>query len=194
MAYRHHALPFSLPCAAVRLRAGLAIALGALLLAGCAGAPPTPVAAGDLGLPRWVHVTMQAPGQASEDALLAVQAEGQDATRWSLFDPLGMPRARQILHGGKWSNDGFIRPNGEASDMFSAILFAWTPSAALPSAYAGQDWRAAPLPDGGQTRVLDDDCSPRWSVAWAPGARPDTFTITRPDGTVWKVEPIQVAQ
>jgi hypothetical protein len=168
-------------------------ALGTLLLAGCAGAPPTPVASAELGLPRWVHVTMKTPGQASQDTLLAVQAEGADATRWSLFDPLGMPRARQILKDGKWSNDGFMRPNGEASDMFSAILFAWTPDAALPSAYAGRDWQATPRPDGGRTRVLDEDCSVRWTVAWAPGARPDTFTITRADGTVWKVEPLASA-
>jgi hypothetical protein len=164
--------------------------LATLLLAGCAGAPPTPVAPADLNLPRWVHVTTQTPGQPSQDTLLAVQAEGMGATRWSLFDPLGMPRARQILKDGRWTNDGFMRPNGEASDMFSAILFAWTPDAALASAYAGKDWQAAPRADGGRTRVLDEDCSVRWTVAWAPAARADTFTITRADGTVWKVEPI----
>lgn len=161
-----------------------------VLLAGCAGAPPTPVASNDLGLPRRVHVTLQKPGQPRQDALLVVQAEGPDATRWSMFDPLGMPMARQILQDGKWRNDGFMRPNGEASDMFSAILFAWTPAASLPSAYAGQDWHADPTAGGGRERVMNDSCNLRWRVDWQPGAPADTFLITTGGGTAWHVEPL----
>ncbi|ANN69554.1 hypothetical protein BAU08_10245 [Bordetella bronchialis] len=167
--------------------------LAAVLLAGCASVPPTPVAPADLGLPRRVHVALQSPDQPRQDALLVVQAEGAGATRWSMFDPLGMPMARQILQDGKWRNDGFMRPNGQASDMFSAILFAWTPAASLPSAYAGQDWHQGATAGGGRERVMNDDCNPRWRVVWQAGAPADTFTITTGGGTTWRVEPLKEA-
>jgi hypothetical protein len=166
-------------------------ALCALWLAGCAGVPPTPVAQADLGLPRRLHVSLQAPGEPRQDALLVVQAEGTDATRWSMFDPLGMPMARQILQDGKWRNDGFMRPNGQATELFSAILFAWTPVAALPSAYAGKDWHDDPAKDGGRERVMNEDCNPRWRVTWQPGAPADTFAITTAGGATWRVEPLK---
>jgi hypothetical protein len=165
--------------------------LCALALAGCAGVPPTPVASADLGLPRRAHVSLQSPGQVRQDALLVVQAEGASGTRWSLFDPFGMPKARQILQDGQWRNDGFMRPDGQASDMFSAILFAWTPAAALPSAYADQEWRNTVTPDGGRERVMNDMCGPRWRVTWRQGAPDDIFTITTGSGTTWQVEPLK---
>jgi len=174
----------------MRLRLLLA-AFCAALLAGCASAPPTPVASAELHLPRWVQVHIVTPGQPDEDAMLAVQDEGQGATRWLLFDPLGMPRARQILQDGKWRNDGFMRPNGQASDMFSAILFAWTPEQSLASAYAGSDWQSQPTPAGGRSRTLDQDCSPRWTVTWAAQAPDDTFSIHKPDGTVLAISPLK---
>jgi hypothetical protein len=173
-----------------RLIAALPV-LGALWLAGCASVPPTPVAQADLRLPRRVHITLQSPGQPRQDALLVVQAEGPQATRWSMFDPLGMPMARQILQDGKWRNDGFMRPNGQASDMFSAILFAWTPAASLPSAYAGRDWRQGATADGGRERVMNDDCNPRWRVVWQAGAPADTFAISTAAGATWRVEPLK---
>jgi hypothetical protein len=169
------------------------LVLCALVLAGCAGVPPTPVAPADLHLPRRVHVVLQAPGQARQDAVLVVQPEGGDATRWSLFDPLGMPMARQILRDAQWRNDGFMRPDGQASDMFSAILFAWTPLSALPSAYAGEDWRAGATADGGRERVMNQACNMRWHVVWQPGAPDDTFTITSGGGATWRVEPLRDA-
>ncbi|ALM83396.1 hypothetical protein [Bordetella sp. N] len=173
-----------------RLRLLLTLSLAAIL-AGCASAPPAPVAATDLHLPRWVQVHIKTPGQPDEDAMLAVQDEGQGATRWSLFDPLGMPRARQILQDGKWRNDGFMRPNGKASDMFSAILFAWTPEQSLAQAYAGSTLQSQPTPAGGRTRTLEEDCSPRWQVTWAAQAADDTFSIRQPDGTVLAISPLK---
>jgi hypothetical protein len=170
---------------------GIGMAMCLAWLAGCASAPPTPVSSNDLNLPRRIHVTLQAAGQPRQDALLVVQAEGPDATRWSLFDPLGMPMARQILQDGKWRNDGFMRPNAQASDMFSAMLFAWAPAASLPSAYAGQDWHDGPTPDGGRERVMNDDCNLRWRIVWPPGAPADTFAIRTGGGTTWQVEPLK---
>ncbi|AOU94428.1 uncharacterized protein AruCF_3537 [Achromobacter ruhlandii] len=31
-----------------------------------------------------------------------------------------------MLEDGRWRNDGFLRPNGQARDLFAALLFAWT--------------------------------------------------------------------
>ncbi|OZI23791.1 hypothetical protein CAL26_10240 [Bordetella genomosp. 9] len=173
-----------------RLYTALSV-LALLWLTGCASVPPTPVSQAELGLPRRAHVSLQAPGQARQDALLVVQAEGPDATRWSMFDPLGMPMARQILQDGKWRNDGFMRPNAQASELFSAILFAWTPQASLASAYAGKTWRQGATADGGRERVMEDDCNVRWRVTWPAGGPADTFAITTGGGTTWRVEPLK---
>jgi len=175
-----------------RLRLFLTLSLAALL-AGCASAPPTAVAPAELHLPRWVQVHIVTPGQPDQDAMLAVQDEGQGATRWSLFDPLGMTRARQILQDGKWRNDGFMRPDGKASDMFSAILFAWTPEQSLARAYAGANWQSQPMPTGGRSRTLVQECSPRWQVTWAAQAADDSFSIHQPDGTVVTISPLKNA-
>lgn len=176
----------SLPPAFGISRAALALAF---LLAGCAGAPPTPLAAPAFALPRQLHVAQSRPGQPAQDTLLVVQREAA-ATRWSLFDPLGIPQARQILEHGRWRNDGFLRPNGQARDLFAALVFAWTPLDDLDTAYGAGAWRATAAADGSPQRELLRQGEPRWRVRWPRDAAAGTLEIESGDGTVWRVAPL----
>lgn len=125
------------PTRAARVIAYLAIAL----LASCASLVPVPVDADIPGLPLMLLVTQDTEAGAEEN-LLVVQADGP-GTRWSLLDALGAPRARQILQNGKWRNDGFLPPNAQARALFSALVFAWTPTEHLAARYGIDNLRVA---------------------------------------------------
>jgi len=189
-------MPMNMRFSFIRLR--VALPLLALLLGGCAGAPPVPHddASLDLGLPRQVHVVERAAGQPTLDRMLVVQQIGP-ASRWSLFDPLGVPLARQLLQNGKWRSDGLLPPNAPARALFAELIFAWLPQGQLDSAYGPHTWRAQVLPDGRRVRLFlgsggGSDCAPLWTVAWpAPPAPQSAFTITQADGTSWLVSPLK---
>lgn len=169
-----------LACAAVALA----------LLAGCAGAPPVPAQPATFALPRQLHVVQVSPGQPAQDTLLVVQREAA-ATRWSLFDPMGVPQARQMLEDGHWRNDGFLRPNGQARDLFAALAFAWTPQAELDAAYGAGAWRLTRAADGSTQRELLQRGRPRWSVRWPAGEPDGHLEIRDAAGTLWRVSPLK---
>ncbi len=168
----------------------LGAALALALLAGCAGAPPLPARDADFSLPRQLHVVQTAAGQPALDTLLVVQREGA-ALRWSLFDPMGVPQARQMLEHGEWRNDGFLRPNAQARNLFAALIFAWTPEAELDAAYGAVNWRASRLDDGAAERELLERGHPRWQVRWPQAAQTGVFTITTADGVAWRISPLK---
>lgn len=165
-------------------------ALTLALLAGCAGTPPLPSRPTAFALPRQLHVVQTLPGQPAQDTLLVVQREAA-ATRWSLFDPMGVPQARQMLEDGRWRNDGFLRPNGQARELFAALVFAWTPESDLDAAYGARAWRATRAADGAARRELLQRGQPRWTVRWPPGAAAGDIEIRDAAGTVWRVSPLQ---
>ncbi len=180
-------LPAFRPFPALRA-AGAALALA--LLAGCVGAPPVPAQPVAFALPRQLHVIQASPGQPAQDTLLVVQREAA-ATRWSLFDPMGVPQARQMLEGGRWRNDGFLRPNGQARDLFAALVFAWTPEAGLDAAYGAGAWRASRAADGSAERELLQAGQPRWRVRWPAGQPDGTLEIRDARGTLWRIAPLK---
>ncbi|MGE8619364.1 MAG: hypothetical protein ACN6O0_16190 [Achromobacter spanius] len=178
-------LPFPLPA-----RRAIATAMLLAALAGCAGAPPLPARDAHFALPRQLHVVQSAAGQPAVDTMLVVQREGA-ALRWSLFDPMGVPQARQMLEAGHWRNDGFLRPNAQARDLFAALMFAWTPQAELDAAYGAGTWRAQRHADGRAERSLLEGAKVRWTVRWPQAAQPDVFTISGADGVTWRIEPLK---
>jgi hypothetical protein len=155
-----------------------------VLLAGCATALPVPPGQPVGALPRWLHVVMQTGQAAPQDAILVVQHDAGDATRWSLMDPLGSPLARQTLTQGRWKNDGFLPPNGSASALFSALVFAWTPEAALPARYPGAPWRVSHDAAGRELRTWGDAAQPRFQVSYEAGS--DALTLQYGD-TTWRL-------
>ena len=105
-----------------------------------------------------------------------VQAEDA-ALRWSLFDPLGVPLARQLLENGSWRADGLLPPNDEARELFAALLFAVTPIEALTDGYAPGAWQALA---GGQRWLAPD-----WRISYLA---PLDFTLTHAEGPRYRVQ------
>ncbi|MCY1534314.1 hypothetical protein D9M68_696800 [compost metagenome] len=125
-------------------------------------------------LPLSLHIQRDRAGE-RQDWLLVLQAEGADL-RWSLFDPLGVPLARQRLTQGVWRNDGLLPPNQQARELFAALLFALTPADVLPRAYSQGTWGL--LADG-QRRL-----NPAWRIRYRA---PLDFTLNGALGLVYQV-------
>jgi hypothetical protein len=109
-----------------------------LLLAACAQNAPLPTQPPRLALPMQLHIQRESAEQ-TQDWLLIIQQQ-DDALRWSLLDPLGVPLARQLLLDGRWQADGLLPPNPEARALFAALLFALSPADQLAELYAGKSW------------------------------------------------------
>lgn len=140
-----------------------------LLLGACAGHTPVPAHRPQLvvELPLSLQIERVQRGE-QRDWLLVIQAEGQ-ALRWSLFDPLGVPLARQLLQRGEWRDDGLLPPNAEARELFAALLFALTRDADLPSYPKGSWQRDA----DGQRRL-----NPNWRIRYRSALN---FTLAAPE-------------
>ncbi|WPC05583.1 hypothetical protein SBP02_02160 [Pseudomonas benzenivorans] len=155
-----------------------AILLGlCLLLGACATQTPLPHTRPDLvtPLPLSLHIQREQADQ-RQDWLLVLQAEGEEL-RWSLFDPLGVPLARQRLSQGRWWDDGLLPPNAEARELFAALLFALTPAEALPTGYARDSWA---LTAEGRRRL-----NPAWRIRYRA---PLDFTLHNIPGPDYRVQ------
>lgn len=147
-----------------------------LLLAACATQTPLPSAIAPLNaaLPLSLHIQREQAGE-RRDWLLVVQAE-DDGLRWSLFDPFGVPLARQRLREGAWQADGLLPPNDEARQLFAALLFALTPDQALARRYAPGSWALAA---DGQRRL-----NPAWRIRYRA---PLDFTLHQATELTYRV-------
>jgi hypothetical protein len=167
------------------------------MLAACATPPILPVQAPAqeyaraLALPRRVLVTEMADGKPAQDAILIAQQEDAGILRWSLFDALGLPLARQILQVHTWRNDGLLPPNARARQLFAALLFAWTPKAGLDRAYPGGSWRESAGEYGRRTRIMYHQGKTYWTIIWQGPTAADTFTIDANDGMRWLIRPLE---
>lgn len=148
-----------------------------LLLAACAAHLPVPERAPTLALPMTLHIQREVV-EGRQDWLLVLQDENP-ALRWSLFDPLGVPLARQRLEAGIWHNDGLLPPNAEARELFIVLLFALTPSNELASRYP-QAQRT------GDSRRLAD-----WLVRYRNS---QDFSLERRDGPRYQIAPLPAGE
>ena len=71
-----------------------------------------------------------AENQLQQASLLTLQMDAQQ-WRWVQTDPLGAPLARVILTKQGWQNDGFVMPNQQARQLFSALSTALNPQQPL---------------------------------------------------------------
>ncbi|HSC84905.1 MAG TPA: DUF3261 domain-containing protein [Pseudomonas sp.] len=146
-----------------------------LLLAACAARTPVPDSAPALVAPLPLSLQIHRNQNGSEqDWLLVLQGEGA-ALRWSLFDPLGVPLARQLLEDGEWQDDGLLPPNGEARELFAALLFALTPSSELARHYPADNWQTS---TDGQRRL-----NPAWRIRYRAAL---DFTLNTDAGLVYQ--------
>ncbi|MCX2897346.1 hypothetical protein [Pseudomonas mandelii] len=149
--------------------------LGCILLLGaCTSRAPLPEQTPDLPLPLQLHIQRLQADQRL-DWVLVIQREGS-GIRWSMMDLLGIPQARQKLVDGEWHADGLLPPNGEARELFAALLFALTPQAQLQGNYPAA-WQH------GAQRSLPE----RWDVRYA---QPQNFQLTLPEGPEYQVTPL----
>lgn len=148
-----------------------------LLLSACAARTPLPSSPPELAapLPATLQIRREQAGAQQFWWLVVVQAEGS-SLRWSLFDPLGVPLARQLLQNGTWRADGLLPPNGEALELFAAVLFALTPTDALAASYAPTTWQL--LADG-QRRL-----TPGWRIRYRA---PLDFTLNHAQDLSYRV-------
>ncbi|WP_419540276.1 hypothetical protein [Pasteurella oralis] len=115
---------------------------------------------------RTFVVTQQQPH--NEKSLLVLQFQAQQ-WRWVQTDPLGAPIARLLLTQQGWQNDGFVMPNKQAQQLFSAIATYFTASQPLfafsqiEATARGQDyfinskkvWTLAPRNNGVKIYLVD---------------------------------------
>lgn len=95
-----------------------------LLLAGCAGQRTVPdFAQAEFMWPLPLQLLVQVEQQQVEDYVLVIQ-EQHESVRFSLFNPMGMPVARQVLEHGRWRAEGLLPPHQQAKHWFAAVLFA----------------------------------------------------------------------
>lgn len=119
-------------------RAGLAlfVLLSMLVLTACSTTQPLPMqgqALQDVQLPLQLHLRYQ-EGDLSRDAIVVIQREAE-ALRFSLFDAMGVPLARQLLRDNDWRADGLLPPNPQARQWFAGLVFALTNTEHLAQHY-----------------------------------------------------------
>ena len=119
-------------------RNGLAlfVLLSMLVLTACSTTQPLPKqgqALQDVQLPLQLHLRYQ-EGDLSRDAIVVIQREAE-ALRFSLFDAMGVPLARQLLRDNDWRADGLLPPNPQARQWFAGLVFALTNTEHLAQHY-----------------------------------------------------------
>lgn len=150
-----------------------------LLLGACAARTPVPPTTPQLQ--SQLPLTLQIQRQAEADRqtwLLVIQAQGR-ALRWSLFDPMGTPLARQQLVAGRWQAEGLLPPNPAARELFAALLFALSTPESLADNYPANSWTVT----GDTQREL----SPDWRIDYSTAL---DFTLEAGDQTRYHVTPI----
>lgn len=115
----------------------------------------------------------QLPPQADKVKTFQVETKGQSSLlfvqfaenqwRWIQTDPLGAPIARVLLTPNGWQQDGFVMPNRQAQQLFTALANALNPE--------------------NPPFQLDK----RWSIE----QQPTHFFIALPDGTQWTVKTLE---
>lgn len=116
-----------------------------------------------------------ADGGLKQTSLLSLSAQPL-AWRWVQTDGLGSPIARVILDKQGWQNDGFVMPNPQAKQLFSAIATALNSKQPL-FAFS----RIEPSPNG-TTYFVDN--KPVWRII----SQASGMDIQLPDKTYWHIE------
>src|SRR3989338_1451070 len=88
-----------------------------LLLAACAVRTPLPACVPALAAALPLALQVQREQAGNQQTWWLVLQDEQGALRASLFDPLGVPLARQLLQAGHWQDDGLLPPNAEAREL-----------------------------------------------------------------------------
>lgn len=117
-------------------------------------------------------------GGLKQSSLLSLSAQ-PSVWRWVQTDALGAPIARVILDKQGWQNDGFVMPNPQAKQLFSAIATALNSKQPL-FAFS----RIEPSPQG-TTYFVNN--KPVWRIF----SQASGMDIQLPDKTYWHIEELK---
>lgn len=115
-------------------------------------------------------ITQQSPK--SEKSLLAVEFQPEQ-WRWVQTDPLGAPISRLILNKKGWQNDGFVMPNKQAQQLFSAIATYLSPTAIF------------------DVQNKDNQYIQNNQFMWQLSPQKNGVIIELGDKSIWLVEPLE---
>ncbi|QBQ63927.1 hypothetical protein EXH44_06610 [Actinobacillus indolicus] len=113
-----------------------------------------------------------------ETSVLAVQFSTEQ-WRWVQTDPLGAPIARLLLTKQGWQNDGFVMPNRQAQQLYSALATALNPNQPL---FQFSDIQQT---TSGQIYSIN------YQKVWRISQQQNQFQITLADGSQWQIEPLE---
>lgn len=167
---------------------GITLCLLVLLLQGCADTAGVRPADTAFILPWQGYVVQTKPDSTPLEYVVVVQREAE-SSRWLVFDPLGVPLARQTLRDGAWKSDGLSPPNREALALFDGLMFAWAPDSALDRTYGAGNWRQVALPDGRLWRLLLHRSAAPWIVEWPNPSQGQDLTLVQ-GNVVWTISPL----
>ncbi|BFU60940.1 MULTISPECIES: hypothetical protein [Rodentibacter] len=107
-------------------------------------------------------------------SLLSVQFN-ETQWRWVQTDPLGAPLARLILSEQGWQNDGFVMPNNQAKQLFSALATAFSSTPLF-------EFSAIEQTASGQVYQINH------KFVWKIHHKQPIIDINLADGSRWKIE------
>ncbi|OOH90686.1 hypothetical protein BMT54_04325 [Pasteurellaceae bacterium 15-036681] len=111
-------------------------------------------------------------------SLLTVQYE-QQQWRWVQTDPLGAPIARLLLTKDGWQNDGFVMPNNQAKQLYSALATALNPKQPL------FEFSQIQNENGAQHFYINH------KKVWAIKQQNNLFKIDLSDQSQWQIEQLE---
>lgn len=121
---------------------------------------------------RFFVITQQFPR--SEKSLLVIEVQSRQ-WRWVQTDPLGVPIARLVLSKAGWQNDGFVMPNKQAKQLFSAIATYFMSTMIFDV-----------------QQISDNEYAQNHQLIWRFSPQKNGVSIELGDKSVWFVEPLSL--
>ena len=118
---------------------------------------------------------LERQNQVKQTGLLTVQFAPRQ-WRWVQTDSLGAPTARLLLTDKGWENDGFIMPNKQAQQVFSAL------ATVLNSAEPIFEFSSVSETKNGRIYQINH------KTVWTIQQKPPQYHISLPDESEWQIE------
>lgn len=150
----------------------------ALLISACQSLPH-PQNIPHITTEQWYQIGQYTNGTLQQSSLLAIE-NVSGGLRFVQTDALGAPIARQLLTTNGWQNDGFVMPNTDARQLYTALLPIL--SSNIPPIYPQlQRYTTAE-----STVFLDGK-----RELWRTSQQNQQYHIAFPNQTDWVIQPIQ---
>lgn len=150
------------------------------LLSACSGLPQVKNLPSRPQIGRMFKVEQLSEDRRLQHTSLLVVEFMPQKWRWVQTDPMGSPIARVILSPQGWQNDGFVMPNKQSVQVFSAL------ATALTSDEAVFDFSA--VTETARGKCYEANRRKTWCIEHQQSA----MLIWLPDHTQWRIEELKV--